>query len=193
MAQRIMLEGAALCRPFEQGDLDGLCGLYAVINAVALVAAPITPLSRARARALLHVGAEALLTQDEGPDILASGMSVETQVAVALHMLARAEEVTGVRLCATQLFAAPPSRKPPVSMTTLRDKLADGSALIVCLSKTLSHFTVLCGMTPSRAILFDSDGLRWLDRRTLGIGGKPRNCRHIIVARSVIEVRALPK
>ena len=54
----------AVPRPFEQGDLDGLCGVYSVVNAARLAAHPHRRLSAPECRALFA----ALLTElaDEG-------------------------------------------------------------------------------------------------------------------------------
>lgn len=57
MSKLVMLEGVALCRPFVQGDLDYLCGLYSAVNALALIMAPVRPLERSEARHLIQIGA----------------------------------------------------------------------------------------------------------------------------------------
>ena len=52
MAKARGAAGVAAPKPFEQGDLDGLCGVYAVVNAVRLVALPHHRLPAAECRAL---------------------------------------------------------------------------------------------------------------------------------------------
>jgi hypothetical protein len=187
MAKQIMLEGAALCCPFVQGHLDYLCGLYAAVNATALVMAPTSPLTRAQARSLIRIGTEHLQKRDELCLALNLGIDIERQVQVALHMLKRAGSVTGVPILATTPFAG---KAEPATITALERKLAEGAALMVFLQGALDHYSVICGMTRGRVVLFDSDGHHWLDRGSLCVGEDQRHARHYVPAASVIEVRA---
>ncbi len=52
MAKARGTAGVAVPKPFEQGDLDGLCGVYTVVNAVRLAAHPHRRLPAAECRGL---------------------------------------------------------------------------------------------------------------------------------------------
>ena len=189
MPKRVMLEGVALCSPFVQGHLDCICGLYAAVNALALVAAPIRPLQRDEARELIRIGAEYLQRRQELCDALNFGMEVDRQVEVALHMLKQAERVTGLPITASTPFRGKGRRQGGPSIKALEKKLASGTALMVFLANTLDHYTVVCGVTARRVYLFDSDGNHWLERSAIGMDGRRLGVRHYVPAESIIEVR----
>lgn len=54
-----MHPGAAMTEPWQQGNLDALCGLYAIINALRLLHAPTGGLSRQVCKTLYRDGLEA--------------------------------------------------------------------------------------------------------------------------------------
>lgn len=60
----VMLAGAVACQPFGQGDLVGLCGLYASLNAIRVVLQPVSPLGSRQVRRLMSRGAA--LLQEKG-------------------------------------------------------------------------------------------------------------------------------
>ena len=147
-------------QPLRQGYLDGLCGLYALINAARL-AVPMLPLRTCRR--LFREGAHWLHTKGAFPAVLYSGMS--NNKVISLHKAVFQHRIPGLRL------KRPFTRSPPVDATEFWTRLkayADrpGNGVIICIEgRRLSHWTVVYGVTPDRVTLFDSDGRAYLIRQ----------------------------
>ena len=48
------------------------------------------------------------------------------------------------------------------------------------LGGTLDHYSVFCGYTDQRQILFDSDGLRWVTADNIGLGERSRRTHWLL-------------
>jgi len=75
-------------KPFEQGDLDGLCGVYAVINAVRLAAHPHHRLRVADCRGLFAALLAELADEGRLRGFVAAGLGPR----VLVRLLRRAEQ-----------------------------------------------------------------------------------------------------
>jgi hypothetical protein len=188
MSSRTMLAGVALCHPFEQGDLDNLCGLYAALNALCLVSAPIRPLSQAEAKHVLHAGVAFLQRQRCLSDALLHGMALRRQRAVTQHMTKKVEQITHIKFLARQLCPDRSNMAKDAALQLIASRLKAGSAIITCLENTFRHYTVISGVSASRVHLFDSDGLHWIERRSFGICGPKVEARHCVSLTSLIEI-----
>ena len=76
MAKARGTAGVAVPRPFEQGDLDGLCGVYAVVNAVRHAAYPHRRLSAAESRGLFAALLAELADEGRLRGFVAAGLAV---------------------------------------------------------------------------------------------------------------------
>lgn len=188
MSSRTMLPGAALCSPFEQGDLDNLCGLYAAVNALCVTSAPTRLLRPAEAQQLLHAGVSYLQRRGWLADALLHGMALHRQRAVTQHVGLAASRMTGFTISGRPILPARSRLSADASLDLIASRLAAGSAVIACLENTLWHYTVISGMSASRLYLFDSAGLRWIERRSFGVSGKRSQVRHCVSLASLIEV-----
>ncbi len=181
MPDLVKLAGVALCKPYEQGDLDNLCGLYASLNAISLVAAPIHPLSRKDAEQVFRAGLGYLERRRGLADTLREGMEYRRQHAITRHMARSASTITGASITVEPVFskgrvrAGTNTQTRQQFMSAIKERLDQGSALIFELRKTWHHYTVIAGLSPSRVLLFDSDGLRWIKRRAVAV---TPNCVH---------------
>jgi hypothetical protein len=63
-----------------------------------------------------------------------------------------------------------------------------GAPVIFELRKTYHHYTVIAGLSPSRVLLFDSDGLRWVERRALAMTPNCNHRRHYAPPASLLAV-----
>lgn len=194
MPERLKLAGVALCKPYKQGDLDNLCGLYAALNAIRLVAAPTRPLNRMEAEHLFQSGIDYLDRKRALADVVRHGMEYRRQHAVMRHMARSASGITGVSVAVEQAFpkgwalTGTQAKKHAQIMSGIADRISFGSALILELRRTWRHYTVISGISPSRVLLFDSDGLRWVERRALGTTTNYDDRRHYVRLSSVLEV-----
>lgn len=88
-------------RPYNQGDLNGLCGMYAVVNALHLLfeAGPVPDFGddifRATAKAL---------PQDAYPAVLWNGMTIDNMVNLARRAAARVRRRVDVKIVVQQPF-----------------------------------------------------------------------------------------
>jgi hypothetical protein len=191
MSNKIMLDGVALCSPFAQGDLDNLCGLYAAVNAVCLVSAPIRPVRRPEAQQLIQAGLTYLERRNGLLDAFLEGMAIQRQRAVTQHVAKAASKTLELSFFAKPLLSAKSTVTTEDALNLIADRIKAGSAVIVCLENTVWHFTTIAGVSDSRAYLFDSDGLHWIERRSFGICGRGSRVRHCVSLASLIEVRVV--
>lgn len=189
MSSRTMLPGVALCSPFEQGDLDNLCGLYAAVNALCVTSAPTRLLRPAEAQQLLHAGVSYLQCRGWLADALIHGMALHRQRAVTQHMGLAASRMTGFTISATPILPARSRLSVDAALDMIASRLAAGSAVIACFENTLWHFSVIAGMSARRLYLFDSAGSHWVERRSIGVVGKGPRARHGVSLASFIDVR----
>lgn len=183
-----MLPGVALCSPFEQGDLDNLCGLYAAVNAICVTSAAVRPLRPSEAQHVLHAGVAFLQRRGWLADALIDGMVLHRQRAVTQHMGKAASRMTGFNMTVAPILQARSTLSADAAFDLIASRLAAGSAVTACFENTLWHYTVIAGMSASRLYLFDSAGLHWIERRSVGVSGKRSQARHWVSLSSLIEV-----
>lgn len=188
MSSRTMLPGVALCSPFEQGDLDNLCGLYAAVNSLCVTAAPFRPLSPSEAQHVLHAGVAYLQRRGWLADAIIHGMPLPRQRAVTHHMAIVASRMTGFNITTAPILPARSMLHVHAALDLVESRLAAGSAVVACFENTLWHYTVIAGMSASRLYLFDSAGLHWIERRSVEVSGKRRQARHCVSLSSLIQV-----
>ena len=147
-------------QPLRQGYLDGLCGLYSLLNAARLA---VPTLSLEACRCLFREGAHWLYDKGDFPKVLYEGMSVNK--IMGLHKAVIQRRVPGLRL------KRPFTRSPPADAAEFWTRLKayaeqPGHGAIICVEgRRLSHWTVVCSITSARLMLFDSDGRAYLVRQ----------------------------
>ena len=151
--------------PYQQGKLDSLCGLYAVINAARLVYFESSPLSRQRCKGLFAEGIDFLNAKRGSRDAPHWGMSVGRQRKLAKALL------NGEALADLPKLRLGPALPPMTDIDHLQDTIetaiAGGDVLLACFHGRISHHTVIVGQTPTRVLLFDSDGMKYLNKSGL--------------------------
>lgn len=173
--------------PYRQGQLDGLCGLYSAVNALALLTARGKPLSRKRCQQLFACGLRFVEAHDALGDAVRHGVKPQLWFDTIRAMAADAERRQPVTINVRRPFV----RHPEVGWTQLRQAIetaVDGDAVaLVQLLSALNHYSVISAHTAQRFVLHDSTGLRWLDKATCGTS--VMSCRHRIVATSLVTLR----
>jgi hypothetical protein len=149
---------ARVPRPFEQGDLDGLCGVYAVVNAVRLTAHPHRRLPTAECRELFAALLAELADEGRLRGFVAHGLGTR----VLARLLRRAgrwlRKRHGLALEVRRPFAKRDEPGPEACLRALAEHLArPGTAAIVGSDE---HWTVVRAVTPKRLLLADSNGRR---------------------------------
>lgn len=183
-----MLDRHALSPAYRQGGLDGMCGLYAAINAIRLVAATVKPLSAARIASLFECGAEWL--QDRGLLLAAvtDGMDEDAQYALTLRLAEDAEQMIGARLSITRPIDPDESFQRRKLLAVIDAGLAQEAALIICLEGTYSHYTVFAGRSDTRYYMYDSDDMKWIARDSLGVLSAGSRKRHQVPRTGIVQV-----
>jgi hypothetical protein len=151
--------------PNYQGRLDSLCGLYALINAARLIYADTAPLTGQSCKRLFADGMDFLTAKKGSRDAAHWGMTVGRQRKLAKYVLA-----------STVLEGRPKLRHgptlPPISdlnhlQSTIDTAITGGDVLLACFHGRISHHTIIVGQTPTRVLLFDSDGMKYVNKASL--------------------------
>jgi len=150
--------GVAVPKPLEQGNLDGLCGVYAVVNAIRLAAHPHRRLRAADGYDLFA----ALLAELADAGRLRGFVSAGLGPRILARLLRRAgrwlRKRHGLALDVSRPFAKRDQPEPEKCLRVLAEHLArSGTAAIVGSDE---HWTVVRAVTPKRLLLADSNGRR---------------------------------
>jgi hypothetical protein len=169
--------------PFEQGDFAQLCGLLAPLNCIGLALHRAAPLSRANNRKLFEAGADLLHSKAGGTAALTSGMGTRRCHQIARCMAERVSNSTITVEVQRPEFDAEPTTED--ILTWIEASVAAGMPVLLRLKGgTLDHFSVCAGITPTKVLLHDSAGLRFVKRRSVeGPDGLYR-----IPARSLLRI-----
>ena len=154
-------------QPLHQGKLDGLCGLYAAINALRLVLHDHHALTNAGTKRLFEQGAFYLERKGALREALAHGMETRRWHGLVRHMVKRASPDT----FSIELERAAFGRKPAIGdiFDWIDASLSRNSPALIQLDKGLNHFSVVAASTQSSLHLFDSCGHRFVKRTSCGI------------------------
>jgi len=168
--------------PLPQGKLDNLCGLYSTINALRLALAEVVPLSSSRVRQLFEHSVELLDRKGWLADALVEGMSLPRRLSLA-RCLARHVSGDGF-----EVTVEPPGRSSWDSIGAafrwIDDSLAAGMPVLAWIYGVDDHYTVIAGTTDTRLHLFDSNGLRFIQKSSCALVGG----RHQIPANGLLRI-----
>ena len=147
-------------KPYLQGQLDGLCGLYSIVNATRLVNGR---MSKSVATELFHSCLNHLHEKGSLPDVICYGMGIH-------QMLSLLREV--VKPTYPLDYARPfrHSAQTPVDKwwDACMDFLSDSQPRAIILDFAMwywSHWTVAWQATEQRLFTFDSSERRIINRR----------------------------
>lgn len=182
------LAGANLIEPVTQGDLDGLCGLYCLINAIRIVMAPHRELKREEVRAMFTAGVRFLDRQGTLPETVHSCIGERDWPKLARRLVATAQNIVDRPIL---LERARLSKGVGTAETiqSVEQMIASGKAPCVFLRGKSRHYTVISGYTPSSLKLFDSFGYHRVLRRSCGTARTPGSL-HRFHLQSIITLAA---
>ncbi|MBA7570973.1 hypothetical protein ES708_12729 [subsurface metagenome] len=145
--------------PFEQGELDGLCGIYSVVNAVKLIAGR---LSEYEATVLFEKILAYIETKHSIGAIMTEGIGTRDMIGIVKHVL-RNDYGIGYR----RPFLRSKNRSFENYLEEISIFLHEGSprAVIVSLDhKEWEHWTVIRSISPQLIHLFDSSDMKRLNK-----------------------------
>lgn len=161
------LAGANLIEPVTQGDLDGLCGLYCLINAIRVVMAPHRELKREEVRAMFTAGVRFLDRQGTLPETVHSCIGERDWPKLARRLVATAQNIVD-RPILLERARLSKGVETAETIQSLEQMIASGKAPCIFLRGKSQHYTVISGYTPSSLKLFDSFGYHRVLRRSCG-------------------------
>jgi hypothetical protein len=147
-------------QPFQQGNLDGLCGIYALINAIRLATVDQLYLSNSEwigvfgcllAQADKHTGATNLVT---------GGVGARRLVALARYAIDQMADHYGIELTMSRPLIElerPSKRRLVAELRRFVGRPA--SSVLIGLGGHLNHWTVVRSVGDRSLGLFDSSGL----------------------------------
>ncbi|MDB5683928.1 MAG: hypothetical protein JWM75_1626 [Sphingomonas bacterium] len=189
---RWTIPAAKRIEPLYQGNYDGLCGLYAIINALRLVVEPHRSLTTADTAALFAAGVAHLDEEGLLASCVCEGLDVKPWSKLAEHLVARCSALTGLALRIQRPFATARSRKPKVAFSLIEKILQQQTPILVSLEGAYNHYSIISGYTPTSLKLFDSLGYQRLRRSTCNFATDEEGARHKLDLRSVMVVGDKP-
>ncbi|WP_420137931.1 hypothetical protein [Sphingomonas sp.] len=186
MAQQreISVPGYGALKPLQQGALDRLCGLYCIINAVALAAYPLQPLQPRQRRLLFDEGIRFLGRRRRLELASLDGMNERLWMHLRDHLLTTLGPIGGAQSKAVSIY---PRGRPDCvdsALAGLFKTIDAGAPVLTLLWGVYNHWTVVAGYTPSKLLLFDSGGLQWVNIRSIGLRHPRHKGRHKLTWRS---------
>ena len=169
----------------RQGDLDGLCGVYSIVNAARLLA---PRLGEKGTKQLFASLMQAVRRLDRGPKAIAHyGLERDQLGKLIEAMQAHMAEKHGVGIAVRHV---PPDLRREWSVATLWNwlerALTSRSVAILGLHGRHDHWTLAVAVTPGQITLYDSDELRVLRRSQCAVSGRRNRGLNIIKAADVI-------
>jgi hypothetical protein len=173
---------------FEQGALDYLCGIYAAINALGLVAAPRIIMSDKMALSLMQTAIDYLHQKNHLCITFTDGMRFGLQLRLTRVLAKTMADMTGLRFHIEKPLFGQKACNRQHLIQAIEQGIMAGSAVMLCLENTYDHYTVVSGYSPSRFYLHDSDGLSWVARGSVGLAKPVYMHRHCINPKAVVHI-----
>lgn len=169
-ANRTAIEIAARHRlePYLQGQLDGLCALYASINALRMALADHAPLTDRRCKDLFAAGINFLHRKDGLHIAATTGMGSKRRLALVRHLAKHVSTMTSCQVVVEQADHASWSTIDD-AFCWIDESLAAGKPVLIALLGALDHYTVIAGSTAATLRLADSMGILFVRKSKCGL------------------------
>ncbi len=163
-----VLAGARQLEPLVQGDLSRLCGLYSILNAIQLGLYPrwLSPVQR---KQMFIEGITHLARERQLRSVVGVGMEEPVWRKLAVALVTNANEQFGSKLKVQRALKGTAPRSRRKVLEAIMAAVEDGRPVLVYLGGALDHYTVIAGYTDRRLMLFDSQGLRWIEIDHVGV------------------------
>jgi hypothetical protein len=173
-------------KPLVQGNLSRLCGLYSLINSIRLAAYP----KVFRKNELQDLYSEViwdLSRRRQLKRVLGVGMTEELWLSVGAALIHHVNDTHGTALKLTPVINGAAKHDRERALRAIRRTIARGTPVLASLGGALNHYSAFCGYTPSRLMVFDSSGLRWVEAKQVGLGERSRR-RHWISHHGTVAI-----
>lgn len=156
---RALLDAANELTPFRQGDLDGLCGPYAVINALRLAFWSDRALQKHLCAELLANGLMGSFSRKALAKAIRDGIDNDELIRLA-EVCSDLASKSGHQII---IDAMPERARASSKDAKIVSAIQEGWPVIVNVVD-IAHFTVIVGFSSTRYRIFDSSGRHWLRR-----------------------------
>lgn len=181
MRASYMLAGVTALEPIQQGTLSRMCGLYSVLNAIQLALFP-QRLSKLELQRLYRHAITYLSRKRQLQRVLGIGMGYELWTELRDHLLTRINTMYNMSLQPTPTLMGSAARDRRRAIHQIKKAVRRGRPVLALFGGTLDHYSVVCGYTDQRLLLFDSAGLSWVNAANVGLGEHSR-CSHWLLAK----------
>ena len=179
-------------QPLEQGDLDAMCGLYAVINAVRLVVYPdhiLTPYMLGR---LFERGLGTLSHKRKLKHTVAHGIDNALWLLMCRAVVAEAETLVGCRIAIGHLVGPDRRWRTRNVVRSITRAVDQHRPVLICLEGQLGHWSVVVSSSAMRFYLFDSAGYHWISISSLTASARKSNKRHLVAREGAVVMGRSP-
>ena len=183
-----LLPAAAHLRPYSQGHVSSLCGLYSLLNGIQLVLWPHCKLSQVQLKKLFVSGVEHLDQSKALVTVLQYGMDEDTWLQLSNALVKSASKLTGLRISRGFILRFRPGLGRRAAIVAIKRHLRSNSPILVTLWGSYDHVTVIVGYGGGRMVLFDSSGFKWIAETSLGMQHSASTKRHQITRSSVVAL-----
>ena len=143
------LEGLLQLAPYAQGELDSLCGLYSIINAIRLVLYPVAPVSAVKSRKLFETGIEFLQQNGSLDPALINGINIRRWKLLAALLAEQASTAKWSIVVDTTKRRA----SSRAIMRCIDDGIANGSAALIHLGRSRQPNITAASPSPLMSLL----------------------------------------
>lgn len=179
MTPRFVIAGVGNLDPIEQGSLSRMCGVYSVLNAIQLALYP-ERLSKPELQRLYRHALGYLSRRRQLQRVLGIGMGYDIWTELRDELIAYINETLVLSLKPTPTLRGSAATDRKRAIKQIKKSLRRGRPVLVLLGGMLDHYSVFCGYTDQRLILFDSDGLRWVNADSVGLGERSRRTHWLL-------------
>jgi hypothetical protein len=156
-----------------------MCGVYSVLNAIQLVLYP-QRLKKAELQRLYRHALGYLSGRRQLQRVLGIGMGYDVWTELRDELITYINGTYGLSLKPTRTLSRSAARDRRRAIEHIKKSLRRGRPVLTLLGGTLDHYSVFCGYTDQRLILFDSDRLRWVKADNVGLGERSRRTHWIL-------------
>ena len=185
---KVKLAAANMLNPLQQGELDGLCGLYAIVNALRLAVFPGHSLTDAQTYELFAAGVSWLDGRGLLASVVQSGMSQRVWRELMVHVTTELPNTLRGAISFQRLIKAGNAASLTMAYARITAACERGCPVLALVYDSYDHFTVISGTTASRLVLFDSYGFHWLNRQSCSLV-RGTAARHRLAPRALIAVQ----
>ena len=175
-------------KPLEQGDLDNLCGLYSVINAVRLVVYPDQILTQGELGRLFERGLSTLGHKRKLKMTVAYGIDHALWLLMCRAVIEEAETLLPRRIAIGPLVSEDLPWRTRDVVRDIKRAVGRDRPVLVCLAGRLNHWSVIVSWSAMRFHLFDSAGYHWISISSLTASAQSSNRAHIVTREGTIVV-----